>query len=223
MEPFDYSKAIERIKAPFPSGTVQKRGDNGRAYIPNQVYTDRVEAATGSRWSREIRDVDINIPHGYVKVVVRISIGEIFRDGIGFAEIDSDGNGRGKGVSNKIDQALAEAVREALDTWQIGWKDLAPYYQDQKDWGKNPALRHLLQSGPPSELQAVQPRAAVEHRCIFLNCGKQLTADEWAFLGEIPSLNKNKMKYCFEHIPKHLKKRAPEEVLQRYEKMFQSK
>lgn len=219
MEPFDYSKAIELIKAPFPSGTVQKRGDNGRAYIPNQVYTDRVEAATGSQWSREIKEVEINIPHGFVKVVARVTIGEHYRDGIGFSEIEMDQNGKGKSISNKVDQAFAEAVREALDTWQIGWKDLAPYYKEAKDWGSNPALRHLLESAPgaSSDDIGLQSRGMVAHNCIFTGCGKQLSRDEWDFLGLIPALNREKMVYCFPHIPSHIKKKAPNDVIAKYE------
>lgn len=225
MEEFNYKEVIDRIKASFPPGTVQKRGDNGRAYIPNQVYTDRVEEATGSRWNREICDVEINIPHGYVKVIARVTIGEHHRDGIGFAEIETDANGKGKAVSNKVDQAYAEAVREALDTWQIGWKDLAPYYQEEKDWGRNPALRHLLQSAPSAEASSdpgIQSRAIVDHYCIFAKCGKQLSREEWDFLGRIPALNREKMKYCFEHVPSHLKKKAPADVLKIYEEKLKS-
>lgn len=225
MDPFDYAKAIELIKAPFPSGTVQKRSDNGRAYIPNQVYTDRVETATGSMWDREIKEVEINIPHGYVKVVARVTIGEHCRDGIGFSEIETDQNGKGKSLANKVDQAFAEAVREALDTWQIGWKDLAPYNKAEKDWGSNPALRHLLNSTPSSGGHDPdnQSRAFVVHNCIFSGCGKQLSRDEWDFLGLIPSLNREKMVYCFQHIPSHIKKKAPAEVIVKYEDRIKSK
>ena len=226
MEEFDYKEAIERIKAAFPPGTVQKRGDNGRAYIPNQVYTDRIEEATGSRWNREIRDVEINIPHGFVKVVARVTIGEHYRDGIGFSEIETDAGGKGKSVSNKVDQAYAEAVREALDTWQIGWKNLAPYYQEEKDWARNPALHHLLHSQAPGEAgskSGMQSRAVVEHYCIFAKCGKQLSRDEWDFLSLIPALNREKMKFCFEHVPNHLKKKASADVLKSYEEKIKPK
>lgn len=54
MEDLNYSEVIERVKARFPQGTVKQWDNNGRAYIPNQVYTDRVEDATNSRWDREI-------------------------------------------------------------------------------------------------------------------------------------------------------------------------
>lgn len=218
MEPIDYTKAIEQIKARFPVGTVQTRNDNQNAYIPNQVYIDRVEKATSSQWSREVRDVEINVPHGYVKVIVRVTIGDYFRDGIGFSEIDKN-----KSIANKIDLATAEALREALDTWQIGWMDLAPHYQGAKDWGSNPALRHLLASAPGAEgnIKEVQSHSLVPHQCIYTGCGKQLSRDEWEFLTVIPGLNLEKMKYCFQHIPNHLKKRAPQDQIEKYETRIQ--
>ncbi|OME70106.1 hypothetical protein BK120_33670 [Paenibacillus sp. FSL A5-0031] len=223
MEPFDYEKAISLIKAPFPSGTVKLRRDNNRAYIPNQVYTDRIETATASQWSQEIRDVEINVPHGYVKIIARVTIGEHYRDGIGFSEVEKDQHGNGKNIANKVDLAYTEAVREALDTWQIGWKDLAPYHTKDEDWGSNPALRHLLANAPGAgiENQVIQSRDMVTHNCIFSGCGKQLSRDEWDFLGLIPALNREKMVYCFLHIPNHMKKKAPSDIIEKYEARIQ--
>ncbi len=212
MEELNYQEIIERIKARFPAGTVQQRQDNGRAYIPNQVYTDRVERETGSRWDREIRDVEINVPHGYVKVIARVTIGPHYRDGIGFAEIASEG-GKPKQLANKVDQAMNEAVREALDSWQIGWRDLATF--NRNDWGGNPALRHLLHSdSAPLERNdpGLQPNVVVDHCCIFTNCGVQLSRAEWELLGKIPNLNRSKMIFCYKHIPDHYKRKlSPED------------
>jgi len=214
MEELNYQEVVEKIKARFPEGTVRKREDNGRAYIPNQVYTDRVEEATGSRWDREIRDVEINIPQGYIKVIARVAIGPHFRDGVGFSEVLD-----GKQLTNKVDQATNEAIREALDTWEIGWRDLAPYYQNEKDWGSNPALRHLLDSSPPPEGTdpGYQPNAKVDRICIFSKCGTQLTQAEWEILGKVPNLNRDKMTYCYEHLPAHLKRRLPDNVRSKFE------
>ncbi|MFD2614626.1 hypothetical protein [Paenibacillus gansuensis] len=216
MEELNYQEVVEKIKARFPQGTVKHREDNGRAYIPNQVYTDRVEQATGSRWDREIRDVEINIPHGYVKVIARVTIGPHYRDGVGFAEISDS-----KLVTNKVDQATNEAIREALDTWEIGWSDLAPYYQKEKDWGSNPALRHLLDSPPPpaGTDPGFQPNAKLERYCIFAKCGVQLTQAEWDILGRVPNLNRDKMTYCYKHLPDHLKRRLPDGVRTKFEQV----
>lgn len=217
MEEMDYREVIERIKAPFPKGTVRQREDSQRAYIPNQVYNDRVEQATGSRWDREIREVEINIPHGYVKVIARVTIGPHYRDGVGFAEIPS--SDKRTSIANKVDQATNEAIREALDTWEIGWKDLAPYYQKEKDWGSNPALKHLLHASPPAEAPdpRIQPSAKINRTCIFTNCGAQLTQKEWELLGKVPNLNREKMTYCYEHLPSHYKRKLPENVRAQFE------
>lgn len=214
MEELNYQEAVEKIKARFPQGTVKLRGDNGRAYIPNQVYTDRVEDATGSRWNREICDVEINIPHGFVKVIARVTIGPHYRDGVGFADFNDK-----KEVANKVDQATNEAIREALDTWEIGWRDLAPYYQGEKDWGSNPALRHLLDSpAPPAGPDpGHQLNARVEHHCIFSKCGAQLTREEWDILGQVPNLNREKMTYCYEHLPNHYKRKLPDAIRSKFE------
>ncbi|MGU3473215.1 hypothetical protein ACLBWT_18970 [Paenibacillus sp. D51F] len=205
MEELNYQEVIDRIKARFPQGTVKQREDTGRAYIPNQVYTDRVEDATNSRWNREIRDVEINVPHGYVKVICRVTIGPHYRDGIGFAEITE-----AKHVANKVDLATNEAFREALDTWEIGWRDLAPFYQKEKDWASNPALRHLLDSPPPVPDVTLghQPNTRVERSCI--KCGNSLTHAEWDILGVVPNLNREKMTYCYNHLPDHLKRKLPD-------------
>ncbi|QHW35562.1 hypothetical protein GZH47_32270 (plasmid) [Paenibacillus rhizovicinus] len=216
-EELNYQDVIAKIKARFPDGTVRQRGDNGRAYIPNQVYNDRVEQATQSQWNQEFRDVEINVPHRYVKVVARVTIGAHSRDGIGFSEILIDGSGNAKQLSTAVDQAKAEAVREALDTWEIGWQDLAPYYQHEKDWGSNPALKHLLLFAPPGNAELnLQMQEIVDRHCIFTNCGAKLTRDEWELLGTIPNLDRSRMIYCFEHIPPHIKKKVPTDPLEAF-------
>ncbi|MFC5402361.1 hypothetical protein [Cohnella soli] len=219
MEELNYPEVIEKIKARFPEGTVRKREDNRRAYIPNQVYNDRVESATQSRWDQEFREVEINIPHRFVKVVARVTIGSHYRDGIGFAEIGVDASGKPKQLATTVDQAKAEAIREALDTWEIGWQDLAPYYQDEKDWGSNPALAHLLTTRAPDKgTPAPQSAEMVERNCIFRNCGTKLSRDEWELLSNVPNLDRSRMTYCFAHIPEQYRKKIPHEKLQEFQR-----
>jgi hypothetical protein len=218
MEELNYQEVIERLKESFPQGTVQKRQDNERAYIPNQVYTDRVERVTASQWNREIRDVEINIPHGFVKVIARVTIGAHYRDGVGFAEFGTEAGGKAKQIANKVDQATNEAIREALDTWQMGWRDLAIY--NKNDWGGNPALRHLLESSaPPLSVgdTGQQTSAKLDRYCIFSNCGAELSREEWDLLGKVPNLNREKMVYCYQHLPAHMKRKLPEEDRKRHE------
>ncbi|MEB9895442.1 hypothetical protein P4K96_18325 [Bacillus cereus] len=219
---FDYQEVVMNLKRQFPKGTVQFREDNGRPYIPNQVYTDRVESATNSQWDKEIKELDINVPHRYVKSIVRITIGPHFRDGYGLAVIKGDPENNQKAIVNAVDQAVNVAVLEALDTFQMGWKDLAPYKQHAKDWGSNPALKHLLEDSVTSDTHSasfpIQSFSKCHHRCIF--CGRNLTEGEWDLLGQIPNLNRNKMIYCFDHLPNHLKRKLREEVLSDFEEKW---
>lgn len=220
-----YEEIVTELKQRFPEGTVKFREDTGRPYIPNQVYTDRVEQATASQWDREIKDIDINVQNRYVKAIVRIHIQPHYRDGYGFAIIKGDPTKDPHHISNAVDQAVNDAMREALDSYEMGWKDLAPYKQDQKDWASNPALKHLLVSEPPHEAGAgstmVQPFSKIHHKCIFGNCGEQLTQAEWDLLGKVPNLNRDKMIYCFNHLPSHMKRRLPEDILKSFEAQWE--
>ncbi|MEF3304283.1 hypothetical protein [Paenibacillus sp. GYB003] len=189
MDDEEYSQNIEKLKEAFEAGTVKFRNDNKRAYIPNQVYTDRLERVLEGRWSKEIREIEVNIPHSYVKAVVRVYIGSYFRDGSAIAEITS------QGVINAEERAKNAAYIEALDSWEMGWRDLAQY---NDDWGKNPALAHLLSSSPsPGGVQIPPPpREKVDRRCIGPNCGKFLTNEDYNVLKMIPNFNIQKMVYC---------------------------
>lgn len=216
MSDFNYVEIVQRLKESFPHGTVKFRSDSNAAYIPNQVYTDRLETVTQGRWDKSIKDVEINVEQKYVKVIVTITIGEHHRDGFGFSYIDMDGQGRPR-IGNALDQAAASAFIEALDSWQMGWKDLAPHYKN--DWGGNPSLKHLVESGPPADRssgQPVQTRAKIERNCIYTQCGKQLTEDEWELLKAVPNLNRDKMVYCFEHLPSHMKRKIPEREMEAF-------
>ncbi|GKS12872.1 hypothetical protein YDYSY3_38720 [Paenibacillus chitinolyticus] len=206
----NYADVMTFIKQPFPEGTVKFRSDNNRPYIPNQVYTDRLEQATGSRWDLEIKELEINVPSHFVKAIVRIHIAGHYRDGYGFSPLDGDA----RKVTNAVDQAVNEAFLTAVDSFEMGWKDLAPFKQN--DWGGNPALRHLLEEAPPSQSPITQPSyAKISHKCI--KCGENLTNAEWELLGNVPNLNRSVMIFCFDHLPEHMKRRLPDDVVTEFE------
>ncbi|MFC5651171.1 hypothetical protein ACFPYJ_19075 [Paenibacillus solisilvae] len=213
---FNYAEVVADLKKAFVKGTVQFRSDNGRPYIPNQVYTDRVEAATNSRWSREIKELEINTAGRFVKAIVRIHIGAYYRDGYGFCSIEEDSANHPKKIANAVDKAVNEALLEAFDSYEMGWRDLAPYKKE--DWAGNPALRHLLESdAPPAPGTEISVRSHFisERTCIFTNCGKRLTREEWDILGMVKGLNRDKMTYCYNHLRPHYKKLLPEELKNR--------
>jgi hypothetical protein len=214
---FNYLDVVTELKRMFPKGTVQFRSDTGRPYIPNQVYTDRLETATNSQWDREIKELEINAQFRYVKAIIRIRIGGHFRDGYGLSDIDGNPASEPKKIANAVDKAVNEAFLEALDSFEMGWKDLAPH--KLKDWAGNPALKHLMESHPPStqgsENIANQSFIKVIQQCV--KCGQQLKQGEWDLLGQIPNLNRDKMKYCFNHLPAHMKRKLPERILKDFE------
>ncbi|MDN8593162.1 hypothetical protein Q0V21_31015 [Paenibacillus sp. 11B] len=210
----DYKQIVTELKRTFANGTVQFRSDNNRPYIPNQVYTDRVESATESRWNLEIKELEINVPHRYVKSIVKIEIDVYSRDGYGFAVIPGDPATEPKNITTAVDQAVNEAYLTALDTYQMGWRDLAPYKKN--DWAGNPALQHLLEHmNPGNQAKIVHSKEAINRTCLV--CNKVLTADEWELLSQVPNLNREKMTYCFEHIPDHLKRKINKDTLRKFE------
>lgn len=210
----DYEEIVADLKRIFPKDTVKFRSDNSRPYIPNQVYTDRVESATGSRWNLEIKELEINVPHRYVKSIVQVQIDVHFRDGYGFAVIPGDPLAEPSNINTAVDKAVNEAFLTALDSYQMGWRDLAPYKMN--DWAGNPALKHLLVHAEPiGQTAVVQSRAKVNRQCLV--CTKVLTEDEWDLLGQVPNLNRDKMTYCFVHLPNHLKRKINKETLHRFE------
>lgn len=210
----EYKDIVAELKKTFPKDTVKFRSDNHRPYIPNQVYTDRVESATESRWNLEIKELEINVPHRYVKSIVQVQIDAHFRDGYGFAVIPGDPSKEPSNINTAVDKAVNEAFLTALDSYQMGWRDLAPYKMN--DWAGNPALKHLIEQASPGEQVVVsQPHMRTHRQCLV--CGRSLTEDEWDLLGEVPNLNRDKMTYCFEHLPNHLKRKIDKALLQKFE------
>jgi hypothetical protein len=214
----NYMEVVTELKRRFPEGTVKFRTDNGRPYIPNQVYTDRLESAASSRWDLEIKDLEINAPFKYVKAIVRIRIESHYRDGYGFSPIDGDPSTEPRKIATAVDHAVNEAFLTALDTYEMGWKDLAPYKQN--DWAGNTALKHLMEGAPPPVPEGegvphVHSHIKVSQTCV--NCGTKLSEAEWELLKQIPKLN---LIYCFEHLPKHWRRELPEKVLSEFEEKW---
>jgi len=217
MDDNKYHEVLEQLKAAFPPNTVQFRNDSGAAYIPNQVYTDRLDRVLQGQWKLEVRELEVNVQGKYVKTIVRVHIGDYFRDGTSIAEITQ------QGINNAENRAKSAAFVDALDTWEMGWKDLAPH---NKDWGKNPGLSHLVSSEAPTEGQRtarnLSAGTTTDHRCIFSGCGQHLSQAEFQALKLIPNYNRQKMVYCSVHLPDHFLLKIPEEAVNQLpEEMYQ--
>lgn len=209
----NYDEIMQQLKAPFPNGTVQFTKSK-RPYIPNQVYTDRLETVTRSQWTKIIKDLDISIEHRYVKAIVSVCIGEHSRDGYGMSIINGNPTDSPAEIPNAVDQAINSAFIEALDSYQMGWRNLAPFKMSEKEWGSNPALSHLLATGSPEQSSMSAPNAAGTHICI--KCSAPLKHAEWELLKHVPKLNLAKMVYCYNDLPSHYKRTIPEDKLQTY-------
>src|SRR4051812_6291358 len=112
--PKEYADILKELKAPFPKGTVQRN-----RYIPHQVYVDRLETAAESQWNKEVRELEIRPDLGFVKVVVRVTILDHHREGVGFETIEKDTGGQLR-TENAVDLAVARAFVSAVDDWQVG-------------------------------------------------------------------------------------------------------
>lgn len=214
----NYQDIVRALKAQFPPGTVQQRSDNNRPYIPNQVYTDRLEQATNSEWSKEIKEIEINTEHRYVKAILSIQIDTFSRDGCGVAIINGDPTSKPEQIVEAVNKAVNLALKDIVDSYEMGWRDLAPF--KMKDWGGNPALRHLLEEDPAKVHTAIQPYELTSHKC--LKCKKALILAEWDLLGRIPNLNRQTLTYCFRDIPNHEKRKLSADVLSDFEERYNS-
>lgn len=67
-----------------------------------------------------------------------------------------------------------------------------------------------------NQVRLANPNHKVERKCIMAGCHKTLSADEWDLLKQVPNLNRNKMVYCFEHLPDHYKRKIPEQYLKAF-------
>jgi hypothetical protein len=83
-------------------------------YIPHQVYMDRLEAAAESQWNKEVREFEIRPDLGFVKAVVRVTIADHHREGVGFETIEKDTGGQLR-TENAVDLAVARAFVSAND------------------------------------------------------------------------------------------------------------
>ncbi|CAN7762970.1 hypothetical protein LJR153_007138 [Paenibacillus sp. LjRoot153] len=116
----DWKKIWHALKEPF--GTTKTHKDNkDRKFIPVEWYEHRANEIAGEAYRKEIREYQVDRHQGFVKTVVRVYIGESFRDGYGFKEIDENG------ITNAVDLAFSESVRNAFDGYEMGWEDLNIY------------------------------------------------------------------------------------------------
>jgi hypothetical protein len=119
----EWTNLMEKLKAPISDKAVSTHRDNPEnKYIPIQWYQYQLEKVTDSKYSLEIIKQQVNFEGGFVECIVRLRLGDYFRDGFGFHLFA----GKDK-IANALDLAYAEAVRSIVDTYLMGWYDLGTY------------------------------------------------------------------------------------------------
>jgi hypothetical protein len=108
-----------KLKAKFQREPKAHQNNPNKKYIPVEWYENRANEVAGELYRKEIREFIVDPQH--VRVVVRVYIGDTFRDGYGFRAYDQES------MSNAVDLAFAEAHRNAFDSYEMGWEDLGIY------------------------------------------------------------------------------------------------
>lgn len=174
-----YDSIKEKIQAPFPPGTVQVKDNNKKAYIPAQVYWNRLDEVAGPMVNWSIKSV--NIAESHVIVIGTLHIAEVSRDGIGYNSFKEEHL-----IKAAISSAESEAFRNACDKYKMGWIDLAPY----RTWSDNPGIN--IENKTPN----IQSDS--ERKCV--KCRKILDREDNFFL----ELHNIRQDYCSEHVPPYL-------------------
>lgn len=138
---------LQKLRTPLPEGAVGHHENNtDKKFIPNEWYEWWITKIAGSLFRLEERSTEI-VPDRYVKVVMRVWIGDTFRDGIGFREVS-----QGVNLTNVVDLAKAEAERKAYDMFLMGWHNLGIY---KRHGIPEPGTRFCVKCGTNGEQLSV--------------------------------------------------------------------
>ncbi|MEX3624989.1 hypothetical protein [Viridibacillus arvi] len=192
----NYKDIAQALQEPFPNGTVQFPSSSKRqAHIPVQVYINRLEKVAGEHWSWTIIGEPMIVEADNAVIVKgELSILGAKRGGMGFSHYVRGKDSKSvSAFKNAVNAAESDAIRSACDKFLMGWSDLAPY----RDWGSNAGIDINLNN----RTEAI-PEKDVERVC--QRCAKKLTDVDQLFL----EVNRIKLPYCTEHVPKHLIKKT---------------
>lgn len=182
-----------KLREPFPSGSVEEKKADGKKFIPVQVYIHRLNEAAGIHFSWAINSTTVDSQSDVVIVSGTLQIVDSKRDGIGIANIQrSATNNSILKLKDTIRAAASDALRNACDLYEMGWRDLA----HTREWGKNPGVGLAAMS----RTQGTTVQVETSESCI--KCKKVLTKEELSFLER----NRITVKYCREDIPAHFLK-----------------
>jgi hypothetical protein len=119
----EWTSLMQKLKAPISEKALGEHRDNPQnKFIPIQWYQYQLEKVTESRYSLELIKQHVNIEGGFVECIVRLHLGDYFRDGFGFHLF-----GEKNKIANALDLAYAEAIRGIVDSYLMGWHELCIY------------------------------------------------------------------------------------------------
>ncbi len=174
----DIQDILAKLKEPLPERAVSAHRENPKKkFVEVDWYEYWADQCAGALYRIEERESEINMDKGYVKVVIRVHIGDVFRDGKGVRVIDNNG------LENAVDRATSEATRNAFDKYFMGWHNLGKY-----------AVNRIIEPEDDSSTLT----------CI--KCTESLSTQEWQDLNKkYPKLNSNNP-YHERCLPSFLKK-----------------
>ncbi|MBP1931965.1 hypothetical protein [Ammoniphilus resinae] len=189
-----YREIHKKLTEPFPEGTLeaQERDPNSK-YIPVQPYIHRLEEAAGVHWSWHLTGPPVIYEtEDLVQVTGVLKILDAEREGVGFSNLQRYSDTKKiRNLKEAIRSAGSDALRDAADKFEMGWKDLAPF----RKWAKNPGA---------GLVSATQRSSREEKTQQCMRCKVPLNQEDIRMLEELSIT----MLYCQEHIPAHLIRNA---------------
>ncbi|WP_240416523.1 hypothetical protein [Paenibacillus periandrae] len=192
-----YASIMKKIKEPFPEGTVIKKNASDKsAYIPVHTYVKKLNDSAGGYYTWRITTDKpiIHAEQGLLEMRGLLTILNTSNEGQGFQLITFK---KGSQVINNFDETIKAATRRALvnamDMFEAGWVDLAPY----REWAKSPGLGLIDNKSEEDDDSANNPD------CV--SCGCKLTNQEVAIIKGVWNVY-----YCSAHIPNFVKKKMNE-------------
>ncbi|WP_047153384.1 hypothetical protein [Aneurinibacillus tyrosinisolvens] len=194
-----FKEIIEKLKEPFPPGTVEFRDSKAAAkgsgaYIRVQPYIHKLNEEAGLYWSWKDGKTEIYHEDDMVQYTGILRILDAEREGIGFSKLQRyNDTGKIANLKEAIKSARSDALRDAADHFEMGWRDLAPY----REWASNPGSgldgyskpNNNSHTSTKSELICMKCRIPLQEKDLELKKQYRLTYN-----------------YCEVHIPPHLRK-----------------
>lgn len=133
---------LDELQKTFPEGTVKKQS------IPAQAYIDRLNKVAGPYCSILDKSHSYIPEYNTVTFTVTIDILGVKRDGTGIQKVTNNS------MRDAFAGAKTNAIRDACNMFQMGWRDLAKY----RDWGNSLGITILQDENISPNKGTIIPR-----------------------------------------------------------------